>query len=60
MANGHTPDKPPGQGDMGPVHTSPPRTSGKPGGQEKVEAPSNGFMQGRKPGGVGGSGFKKS
>lgn len=38
MANGHSPDRPPKQGDMGPVHTSQPRTSGTPGKSEPAKS----------------------
>lgn len=44
MANGHSPDRPPGQGTMAQPNTQPPKTSGVRDG--KVEAPKGTIMNG--------------
>jgi hypothetical protein len=54
MANGHSPNKPPGQGDFGPVYTSKPKTSTNKQGPSPASTVKKGFA----PKGVGGS--KKS
>lgn len=55
MANGHSPNKPAGQGDFGPVHSTPPKTSGVPSNT----APGKSVQKrGIAPKGIGGS--KKS
>lgn len=51
MANGHKPDRPPLQGDFGPVFTSKPKTSTNTQGP----APASVTKRGVAPKGVGGS-----
>lgn len=55
MANGHSPNKPAGQGSFGGVNTSKPQTSGVP---SKGEAPKSTQKRGIHVKGIGGS--KKS
>lgn len=54
MANGHSPNKPPGQGNFGPVYTQPPQTSTNKQGPARPST----VMKGVASKGVGGS--KKS
>ena len=53
MAHGHKPDKPPLQGDFGPVFTSKPKTSKN--SAPKVAAKKSTVKFGHAPKGVGGS-----